>query len=81
MPTKKEWEIIISGRGGKIGHGVTTWNNMDFIDGNWFHREQEDEKKKPIRDATARDMRKDGWEVKSETNSLGYFLRAKRKVK
>ena len=79
MATKSDWEKLIISLGGKIGGGVTTTTSSEFIDGNWFHYNRGDEKKKPIRDRVAREMRKDKWEVKTETNSLGYFIRAKRR--
>ena len=84
MPTRAEWEHIISGRGGKLC-GIVQLERIlkewDFIDGNWFYYNRGDEKKKPLRYLTAREMRKDGWEVKTETNTLGYFIHAKRRKK
>lgn len=84
MLSKKEWMEIIEGRGGKIRGGVVTADQMatsEFLGGSWFHRKPEDYEKKTIRDRTAREMRKDGWDVKTETNSLGYFLDGKRRRK
>jgi hypothetical protein len=87
MPTKTEWETIIEGRGGKISrfdkHGGTIYgDNKTHIDASWFDSSRntysENLKKKPIRDTTAKEMRKDGWEVKTTTNSLGWFLDARK---
>jgi hypothetical protein len=83
MPTKDEWITIIEGRGGKIdrptSHGMQIYGgNKTHVDASWFyssrntHKENMD--KKPVRDLTAREMRKDGWIVKTTTNSLGWFL-------
>jgi hypothetical protein len=92
MPTKTEWVNIIHGRGGKESgdfqgnHGYSLVPSSyaaqyELIDASWFYRERGDQNKKPVRDVTAREMRKDGWEVKTETNTLGYFLHAKRRKK
>jgi hypothetical protein len=84
MPTRDEWNKIIKGRGGRTGepdtHGMTLYGDgKEHVEGSWFDKERGDaQKKKPIRDLTAREMRKDGWEVKTETNSLGWFLSARK---
>jgi hypothetical protein len=83
MPTRQEWNLIIKGRDGKTGepdsHGFTVYaDNKEHVTGSWFYRNRGDEKYKAIRDLTARELRKDGWEVKTETNSLGWFLNARK---
>ena len=83
MPTAEEWVTIIKGRGGKIASTVTVERlaaQWDMIDASWFYHNSGDEKKKPVRDLTAREMRKDKWEVKTESNSLGWFISAKRRT-
>lgn len=86
MPTREQWVNLITERKGKVAgwdsHGGTVYGDSatnEHIEGDWFHRSGEDYDKKTLRDKTAREMRKDGWEVKTESNSLGWFIRASRK--
>lgn len=80
MTTKQEWIERIKAQRGEIGGSINGNSSAtDMIDGSWFYRRPEDGDKKPIRDRVAREMRKDGWTVKTETNSLGWFFRAIRK--
>lgn len=89
MVSKKEWEVMIVGLGGKIEGGAIGAGHIDFstnplwefLDVSWLYFKLGDENKKAFRDVTASEMRNDGWEVKTETNSRGFFLRAKRRKK
>lgn len=75
----RSWRDSIKLNRGEIGGTINGNPTTEMIDGCWFYRRPEDGDKKPIRDRIARAMRKDGWTVKTETNSLGWFLRATRK--
>jgi hypothetical protein len=84
MPTRNEWVDIIKGRGGRILGGAlysAAAMKFEYIDAGFYYHNPVDEKKKQARDVTAREMRKDGWEVKTESNSLGWFVSAKRSRK
>lgn len=84
MPTRNEWVDIIKGRGGRILGGAlyaSAAMQYDHVEAGFYYHSPSDEKKKQARDITAREMRKDGWEVKTESNSLGWFLNAKRRKK
>jgi len=70
---------IIKGRGGKIGGGAVSAEVLattEFINGYW-HLDKADGKQ--MRDKTARELRKDGWEVETKTYTIGYFLEGKRR--
>jgi len=79
MSSEQEWITYIKEQRGEIGGTINGNSSTDMIDGCWFYRRPEDGDKKPIRDRIAREMRKDDWNVKTETNSLGWFFRATRK--
>lgn len=90
MATAAKWEEVIKLYGGKISewdsHGGTIYGDArenEHVDGSWFDSSRnsysENLKQKPIRDRIAREMRKDGWDVKTTTNSLGWFLYGSRK--
>ena len=79
MSTYLEWIETIKNNGGKIGGTINGDSSTDMIDGYWFYHNPEDYQKKFIRDKISREMRKDNWSVKTETNSLGYHFRAIRK--
>ena len=79
MPNMRDWMDNIKLNRGEIGGTINGNPSTDMIDGCWFYRWLGDSDKKPIRDRVAREMRKDGWTVKTETNSLGWFFRATRK--
>lgn len=79
MTTTQEWMKHIKDNRGEIGGTINGNPATEMIDGCWFYRRPEDGDKKPIRDRIAREMRKDGWTVNTETNSLGWFFRATRK--
>ena len=79
MPSHDEWMKLITGRGGKNIGGAQGNTTFDYVEGGWFYHGTGANEKKAQRDLTSREMRKDGWEVKTETNSLGWFLSAKRR--
>jgi len=86
MLTREQWVTRITDNKGKVSgwtsHGGTVYGDSgtnEHIDASWFYKSMEDYDKKALRDKTAREMRKDGWTVKSETNSLGWFINASRK--
>jgi len=79
------WERAILKAGGRI-HGVSyPWAytmEADFVDGGWWFskirgKNQRAEAKKN-RDRIAREMRKDGWNVKVHTEESGLFINAER---
>lgn len=84
MPTREEWITIIKGRGGRIGGGAVTAEYLktwELIDGDWHYYSERSnaEELKSMRDKTAREMRKDGWEVETKTWTTGYYLSARRR--
>lgn len=84
MPTRNEWVDIIKGRGGRILGGAlyaSAAMQYEHIDAGFYYRGPGDARFKAVRDTTAREMRKDGWEVKTESNSLGWFISSKRRRK
>jgi hypothetical protein len=77
MTTANEWRSAITTKhSGKIGGTINGDRDTDMIDASWFYYTSTDNCKKHTRDAVARAMRKDGWDVKTETNSLGWHFRA-----
>lgn len=84
MTTQEDWRSMIVQSGGKIIGGCVPAEQIakkEYLDAGWFYRNPEHGEKKAIRDKMARTMRKDGWIVKSESNSLGWFLEATRERK
>jgi hypothetical protein len=75
MPTRDEWITIIRGRKGKIAehrHFKPTTksgfaNEFTWIEAYWVYSKPGDRKFMEVRDQTAREMRKDGWDVTSGT--------------
>lgn len=76
MATAADWREAIKANRGEIGGSINGNTATDMIEGNWFYRNPDDAGKDRNRNEFARMMRKDGWAVKTETNSLGWFLKA-----
>lgn len=78
---KQDWIEKCMSTGGKNSGGVQHERilaEQEEVNFSWFYRNPEDSAKKAARDKIAREMRKDNWIVKTESNSLGWFISAYR---
>ena len=78
---KQEWIQKIIENSGKPANTVQLeriLSEQEELDISWFYHNPEDYKKKALRDKIAREMRKDGWIAETHSNSLGWFINAKR---
>jgi hypothetical protein len=80
---KQDWINKIIESGGKPAGTVQHERILaerEELDISWFYHNSEDYTKKASRDKIAREMRKDAWIVKTESNTLGWFISAYREL-